>query len=64
MRSCGSNWENIVSISEPKPFITLSTQTIAAVTTPTAAALTPLTILMALWLFLEKIYRHAICLSS
>ena len=46
--STGSNSENICSTSAPKPFITLSTQIMAAVTTATATALMPETMLMAL----------------
>ena len=44
----------------PNPFITLSTQIIAAVTTPTAAALMPEMICMALYCFFANKYRHAI----
>ncbi len=62
--SSGSNSENMCSTSRPNPFITLSTQTMAAVTTHTAAALTPDTMLMALCPFFEKRYRHAICRST
>lgn len=58
--SGASNSEKSCSTSTPKPFITLSTQTIAAVTTATAAALMPETMLMALCPFLEKRYRQAI----
>ena len=60
----GSNSENIRSTSAPKPFITLNTHIIAAVTTDTAAALIPDTMLIALCPFLEKRYRQAICLST
>ncbi len=62
--SSGSNSENMCSTNRPNPFITLSTQTMAAVTTHTAAALTPDTILIALCPFFEKRYRHAICSST
>ena len=63
MRISGSNCENIVSTMLPKPFMTLMTHTIAAVTTPTAAALMPLMMCMALYCFLANRYRQAIFIS-